>query len=353
VDADPDLSRADATGAIRISRMIGWAAGETYAHVAHGAALAGGGDYGAALRAVTLAEEMAALIDHQQWLVIARLAHGIMLTHLGALDTAATVFTQARDAAAMMGAVQFVRQAEGCLALCAVTAGRETEAESLLAPLLPTEDRPHSIAERRALLARAALDVRRGRPEEALGCTRRLSLPPRDDDAERWTPVTLLIRAEAFTGLGRVDAAREALEAARQIALTRGPRAFAWQITAALAVLDRRPGQPDKAMIARARTELESLLHSIPDSRLREILAETPMAQMVLSTPAMPANPDDPLTRRERDVVRLIARGKSNREIADALFIAEKTVETHVSNSLSKLGYHSRAQLAVWAARLA
>src|SRR5947209_6751194 len=48
----------------------------------------------------------------------------------------------------------------------------------------------------------------------------------------------------------------------------------------------------------------------------------------------------DQLTRREQQVVAQIALGKGNREIADALFIAEKTVEMHVTNSLSKLGFH-------------
>ena len=54
------------------------------------------------------------------------------------------------------------------------------------------------------------------------------------------------------------------------------------------------------------------------------------------------------LTRREREVALLIADGQSNREIADALVIAERTVEGHVSNILSKLGFRSRAQIAVW-----
>ncbi|HEY8292136.1 MAG TPA: LuxR C-terminal-related transcriptional regulator [Thermomicrobiales bacterium] len=58
---------------------------------------------------------------------------------------------------------------------------------------------------------------------------------------------------------------------------------------------------------------------------------------------------DGGLTRREREVVSAVARGMTNREIADALFIAEKTVEMHVSNSLSKLGFRARAQLAAWA----
>lgn len=56
------------------------------------------------------------------------------------------------------------------------------------------------------------------------------------------------------------------------------------------------------------------------------------------------------LTRREYEVVLQVALGKTNREIADTLFIAERTVETHVSHSLDKLGLRSRAQLAAWVA---
>jgi non-specific serine/threonine protein kinase len=54
------------------------------------------------------------------------------------------------------------------------------------------------------------------------------------------------------------------------------------------------------------------------------------------------------LTRREREIAQLVAQGKSNREIGDALVIAERTVEGHVSNILSKLGFRSRAQISVW-----
>jgi predicted ATPase/DNA-binding CsgD family transcriptional regulator len=55
------------------------------------------------------------------------------------------------------------------------------------------------------------------------------------------------------------------------------------------------------------------------------------------------------LTPRECEVVVLIAQGKSNRAIAQALVISEKTAERHVANILSKLGFHSRTQVAAWA----
>ncbi len=54
------------------------------------------------------------------------------------------------------------------------------------------------------------------------------------------------------------------------------------------------------------------------------------------------------LTERERSVATLVARGHSNREIADALVISERTVERHVANVLAKLGLASRVHLAAW-----
>lgn len=55
------------------------------------------------------------------------------------------------------------------------------------------------------------------------------------------------------------------------------------------------------------------------------------------------------LTARERQVARLIAQGGSNREIAEELVIGERTVESHVANILSKLGFTARTQIAAWA----
>ncbi|MEV4973099.1 response regulator transcription factor [Streptomyces scopuliridis] len=57
------------------------------------------------------------------------------------------------------------------------------------------------------------------------------------------------------------------------------------------------------------------------------------------------------LTDREREVLSLIADGRSNREIARALVLSEKTVKTHVSNILMKLDLSDRTQAALWAVR--
>jgi two-component system response regulator DevR len=59
------------------------------------------------------------------------------------------------------------------------------------------------------------------------------------------------------------------------------------------------------------------------------------------------------LTTQERNILELIADGKTNRQIADDLYLAEKTVKNYVSNLLSKMGFARRTEAAVYAAVLA
>ncbi len=85
----------------------------------------------------------------------------------------------------------------------------------------------------------------------------------------------------------------------------------------------------------------EALLHPTVAAKLMQELARSGRRQ---------ASPDS-LTDRELDVLRLIARGMSNKEIALELGIAEKTVKTHVSNILQKLHLADRTQAALYAVR--
>lgn len=76
----------------------------------------------------------------------------------------------------------------------------------------------------------------------------------------------------------------------------------------------------------------------------------TRLAQQQLTSGDVPRTPPpDGLTRRERDVVSLVARGQTNRQIAEALVLTEGTVENYVQRILGKLDFNNRAQIAVWA----
>ena len=85
------------------------------------------------------------------------------------------------------------------------------------------------------------------------------------------------------------------------------------------------------------------------EARLHPSVARRLMDQVTRRQPNPPAAEN--LTGRELDVVRLVSRGMSNREIAAELVISEKTVKTHISSLLSKLGLEDRTQLAIYAIR--
>jgi DNA-binding NarL/FixJ family response regulator len=73
------------------------------------------------------------------------------------------------------------------------------------------------------------------------------------------------------------------------------------------------------------------------------------LARRVRDGAAARADDHEPLTEREREVLGLVARGLSNKAIADELSITERTARTHVSNILGKLGLSSRTQAALYA----
>lgn len=75
------------------------------------------------------------------------------------------------------------------------------------------------------------------------------------------------------------------------------------------------------------------------------------MMQELNKPPAHLPPTKDPLTAREVDILRLVARGFTNQEIADKLFLSERTVRTHISNILSKLHLANRTQVALYALR--
>ncbi len=113
--------------------------------------------------------------------------------------------------------------------------------------------------------------------------------------------------------------------------------------------------QPDQLVEAiRGAFHGNVQLHPEITSTLMSQMASQPHVQQQASSGPQAASPGealDVLTGREKEVLRLIAQGMSNKEIASALFIAEKTVKTHVSSILGKLGLSDRTQAALYAVK--
>jgi DNA-binding CsgD family transcriptional regulator len=136
----------------------------------------------------------------------------------------------------------------------------------------------------------------------------------------------------AAAQLGDLTAAETDLEAAARTCRDRGALGFAVEADCRLAeVLVRRGRAAAGATLARTALDEARRLGMAPwVTRLTGLLRD-----------------DNPLTPREREVAALVAEGRSNREIATALVVSERTAENHVQAILRKLGLANRSQVAV------
>jgi DNA-binding NarL/FixJ family response regulator len=95
--------------------------------------------------------------------------------------------------------------------------------------------------------------------------------------------------------------------------------------------------------------EADDVAAAIRRAHAGEVHLDPQVARMLAQRVRNPLPDHEPLTEREREVLRLVARGHSNKEIAALLDITERTARTHVSNILGKLDLASRTQAALWA----
>jgi len=98
-------------------------------------------------------------------------------------------------------------------------------------------------------------------------------------------------------------------------------------------------------------TEAHELRRAIKAASAGQVQLSPQAAARLLREVRTPESSPEPLTERETEVLRLLGQGKSNKEIAQALTIADQTVKTHVSHVLDKLGVPSRTQAALYAIR--
>jgi DNA-binding NarL/FixJ family response regulator len=100
------------------------------------------------------------------------------------------------------------------------------------------------------------------------------------------------------------------------------------------------------------RTDEAEIIQAIRAVRRGDVYVHSAMTRALLSqaeTTERPQEPVEPLTQREVDVLRLLARGNTNRQIAELLGLSTRTVESHRANLMGKLGLSSRVELVTYA----
>jgi DNA-binding CsgD family transcriptional regulator/Flp pilus assembly protein TadD len=243
------------------------------------------------------------------------------------------------------------------LARALLLSGDLPRTATTLAQLLPPEQAPRSIQERRAAWVRGELALAQRRPDLALRLADEMiaSAPGSAQRAEgQPIPALLKLRGEALCALGQMEEAIHALEEARQGAQAEGAYPLLWQIHRALGRVYARAQQKQLAhsAFAAARQIIADLADSLAEAEQRERFLQVSLTSLPKEQPLTPRQSAKHafggLSEREREIARLVAQGRSNREIAEAFIISERTVETHLGRIYAKLGFSTRAQLAAW-----
>jgi DNA-binding CsgD family transcriptional regulator len=356
----PALDRAtcihDGEEALQLARQIGWRTGEAgalvYLALGHGPH----GEYALALERARAGLAIAREIGHGVWLFGAHFALGAIALDLLALQPAREQLELALQAAYEPG-LFFVGIAAGYLASVCVAQRDFERAAEVLGLALDADTPMETRGQRLAWHARAELALATDDAALALGIADRLigSIPDAETHGEGCAPQLWLLRGEALAALGRLDEAEAALVAAADTAGRIRRHPILWRIQMRLGKIFYSQGRRKQAetAYASARAIVEQLAANVTDAALRDIFLERATAQLPRPpdpTPRRAARDAfDGLTDREREVAALIAQGQSNRVIAAALVLSERTVATHVSNILAKLSFTTRAQIAAWA----
>lgn len=312
-----------------------------------------------ALELAHRALQVAGTIGHGQWLTGAHCALGALYLDLLAPEQARLHLEQALTLARRLCSTFWVQKAAVGLALAHLQL-HETDRAMLALGELPRIVGPiRSLGHWWEVYARAQLALARRDPALALRLCDQMRGAQTDGHPGE-TPRLVRLRADALNTSVQDDTAgrRATVEAEAGLLATpeamrrQGTRSEIWRIHAALGHLYRAQGRDEDARpeFATARTIVENLAATITDPApretfLRNATTHLPRAYRLSALSRTAARFGD-LTAREREVAALIARGRSNGEIAAALVLGKRTIETHVANIFTKLGVNSRREIA-------
>ena len=292
----------------------------------------GRGDHDVARRLLDQADDVAADTREPQWIGPLGSLRAELERRTGDLDAARAAIDDALDR------LDFCSQDVGRMARVAAT-GARVEADAAVRARDLGEDPSFAIASAEALIARVEACAEGERPVEAAFLASARAEQSRAsgvDDPDLWTAAV-----GAWEALGRPYRAAQALRRKAEALLARGEREAAAESAASALAAAQEIGA------AWLESEIEGFALR---ARLRLEPDESSPAPALAAADAG----EDPfgLTPRERQVLSLLADGRTNREIGTALYMAEKTASVHVSRILSKLDVRSRTEAAALAHRV-
>ena len=351
----PRMAAAETTGiaqeALVLSREIGWRAGEAYTVLNFGLQKAARGEYAESLALIHEGLAIAQEIDHREWMTAGEWGIGLILAELLNVSAAHEHLVRARELGEASGSWHWRNLTVAMLAEYQIGLGDLAAAAALLASA--RDDLPmRTLGQRRVWLARVKLALAAEDAAVALAIVERLD-PAAATNGAFTIPLLALLRSDCLVALDRHAEAEAPLRETLRVTAERELFPLLWRSHLAMGKWQAVAGDMGSAHehYHQARVIVEAMAGSLPEGDLRTEFGATARALIPTARPTGEARGQAFLTPREWEVARLIARGQSNREIAGALFVGERTVETHVTNILRKVAVPSRAGIAAWVER--
>ena len=347
----------DMLEALQLARELEWAAGEAFVEIYFGGMLVSYGRLSAGLAYTQQGLRLATEINHQQWIVCAHDALARIYLSLLAPEQTLVHAEVGLEAARELGSASWIAYLTDEQVQAYTALGQPRQAEAVMHEVRSRAEHPRQESERQLLLVWAELALVQQQPELALErCEQLLSTAPQraGETKELVIPRLWKCQGEALFALGREEEAIQILENARRGAKLQQYLPLLWQIERSLGRTYQKQRCLEEAlqMFASARQGIVTLAESIEDQALRDRFEQAAYATLPKEKPVSArrtiSSHFDGLTEREREVAALIGQGQSNAEIAELLVVSKRTVETYVSNVLSKLGLTSRSQIALW-----
>jgi DNA-binding CsgD family transcriptional regulator len=333
---------------------IGWKPGEAFAQHVCAMVTTARGRYDEAFPLIHRSLALSRDIGHRQWSIAGMSTiGGLFLDLLDAQHARFYLDWAMRDARAM-GSRLWVLNTSAVLAAACLLAGDLDAGQAILDDARLPDVAQSCLGARNCWLVFADVCRQRGDAAQALRIIDGLFAAGPHLTEERAAPRLAHLRGEALAQLGRLEEAEAVLHAAVEGADALERPGHGWRARIALGQVlrARRRQREADAAFAEARATIEVLAATVPDEEVRKTFLTG--ATAMLPAPREPtarqaaARACGGLTEREREIAGLVARGLSNRVIAERLSVSEPTVATHVSHILAKLGFSSRTQVATW-----
>lgn len=343
-----DACAQDSEEALQLARQTNAQAGLAFAEIVAAHIWFSFGDFGLALTHVQEALRIATSIAHQQWILGASGALGQLYILMLQPDLAIAALDGGLAQAQTLGSYYWIRNLTSYLALAHILKQDAPRAQTILEAVMPRDKQPENLAERQLARVWGELLLAQGEPAIAFSIVERLCAATPGGILQP-IPHLLALKGETLLALKRPGEAARVLEEARSGADQRQAPSVLWRILRALGRAYHQIKREEEAQsaLASARQIIATLAETIEQADLRDQFLQAALhsfsQERPLPTPRAEDAPPGGLTKREIEVLRAVAQGLTDQQVAERLVISHRTVHSHLNSIYSKLGITSRS----------